>query len=160
MRAQKGFSVVELLIAIAIMLVISAIAIPGVLRSRVAANESLAVSSVRQIDVAETAYSATYSGGYASALAQLGPPSGNHVKPGPAASGMLDSVLGCATQPCVNAGYGFAIDTPHAKPVTSYHVVAVPLHPGLTGSRGFCDDQTHHLFFDPEGNSNCTQKME
>jgi prepilin-type N-terminal cleavage/methylation domain-containing protein len=160
MRAQNGFSIVELLIAIAIMLVMSAIAIPGVLRSRIAANESGAVGSMHQIDVAQTAYAATYpAGSYATALAQLGPPAGNHPK-GPAASGMLDSVLGCAAQPCFHAGYAFALETSHPKPVPSFHLIAMPLHPGLTGGRGFCDDQTHTLLYDPQGNANCTQRME
>jgi prepilin-type N-terminal cleavage/methylation domain-containing protein len=161
MRAEKGFSVIELLIAIAIILVLTAIAIPSLLRSRVAANESLAVGAMRQIDTAETAYASTYpASGYANSLTQLGPPVGNNAKVSASAAGMLDSVLGCSLQPCVRDSYGFAIDAPRTTPATNYRSIAMPIHPGISGGRGFCDDQTHHMTYDPDGNAHCTKKME
>jgi type IV pilus assembly protein PilA len=160
MRVQRGFSVIELLIAIAIILVMCAIAIPGLLRSRVAANESLALTSMRQIDTAQTAYAATYSAGYANSLAQLGPPRGINDKVSPTAAGLLDSVLGCSSQPCIRSSYGFALATPHGTPTPSYRSIAMPLHPGITGGRGFCNDQSHHMLYDPDGNAHCTKKLE
>jgi type IV pilus assembly protein PilA len=69
MLKQKGFSLIELLIVVAIILIIAAIAIPNLLRARIAANESSAVSSVRTINTAEITFQASYPTlGYASTL--------------------------------------------------------------------------------------------
>jgi prepilin-type N-terminal cleavage/methylation domain-containing protein len=159
MRAQHGFSFIELLIAIAIILVISAIAIPGLLHSHVAANESQAVSTLRQIDIAQSAYSTAYGNGYAAALALLGPPV-ETTKVSSNSAGMLDRQLGCASQPCIRAGYGFEVDAPKIRPVRSYRTVAMPLRPGISGGRGFCDDQSHRLMFDPDGQTNCHDSVQ
>src|SRR5438094_8975810 len=74
MPKQKRFSLIELLIVVAIILIIAAIAIPNLLRARIAANEASAVSSLRTINTAEVTYSTTYpTVGYAATLAALGP---------------------------------------------------------------------------------------
>ena len=71
MKKQKGFSLIELLIVVAIILIIAAIAIPNLLRSKMAANEASAVGSVRSINTAEVAYSTAYPNiGYSSAVRQ------------------------------------------------------------------------------------------
>ncbi len=159
-RKQKGFSLIELLIVVAIILIIAAIAIPNLLRSKMAANEASAVGSVRTILTASVTYSSTYDNGFPPTLAALAPPAAP-----PATcdnSGLIDPVVANATTAATaKSGYyftysGFSPLATAAKGCTNPGVQAMavdaqPAIVGTTGQRSFCTDQTGVIRFDPTG---------
>lgn len=156
---RRGFSLIELLIVVAIILVIAAIAIPNMLKARMSANEASAISSIRAINTAQVTYSVTYPGiGYADDLAKLGAPANGNVSP--ANAGLLDWVLGCPQQPCPKSGYRFSIVNVTGTPPTGYSVIGVPQQVGSTGQRGFCSDKMNPLLADMSGGSNCTVPLQ
>jgi len=160
MRRQHGFSLIELLIVVAIILALAAMAIPNLLRSKMSANEASAVSSLRAIANAQTSYSMTYGHiGYADQLTKLAdPPAGQSIDPNHA--GIIDWVLGCSAQPCVKAGYNFSIINTSGIPISSYTAVGTPQLQGRTGRRGFCCDQGAAITYDPAGGTACSLPLE
>jgi len=134
--ASRGFSLIELLIVVAIILIIAAIAIPNLLRARMAANESSAASSVRQISRAEMAYYAAYPDkGYADALINLSGPEVN-CQPTVTSACLLDTSLSSGQK----SGYNFLATgaLPSGPMNTAFVVGAAPITYESSGSREFC----------------------
>jgi type IV pilus assembly protein PilA len=133
---RSGFSLIELLIVVAIILIIAAIAIPNLLRARIAANESSAAASVRSIATAEVAYNAAYPTlGYAAALTNLGGPAAA-CSPSSTTACIIDSVLSNGTK----SGYTFLAAGFAVAGGTNDTFVAssAPASFNLTGVRNFC----------------------
>lgn len=141
---QHGFSLIELLVVVAIILIVAAIAIPNLIRAKVAANEGSAVTSIRSIDTAEIAYNATYNIGYAT-LAQLG---------GPGLGCTASSTTACLLDPVITSGTknGYTVAaTPGSAGNTTFVDSATPILVGVTGQRTFCSDQNGLIRFDAAG---------
>jgi len=139
-KNTRGFSLIELLIVVAIILIIAAIAIPNLLRSRIAANQASAVGSLRTINTAEITYASTYNNGYSPDLISLGPGTGGN--PTASMAGLLDSVLAGGSKSGYNFAYTASVPTSPATRIDTYTATASPSTVGTTGSNFYFTDMS------------------
>jgi type IV pilus assembly protein PilA len=148
MKKQKGFSLIELLIVVGIILIIAAIAIPNLIKSRMAANESSAVGSLRALTTAEIAYATACPNlGFTNSLLQLGP--AGTVCPGGA--NQIDNLLATGTK----SGYRMAITNVVGLPANTFNVKADPVSTS-SGTRHFFVDETGVIRYNPAAAASVT----
>jgi type IV pilus assembly protein PilA len=134
---QRGFSLIELLIVVTIILIIAAIAIPKVLSAKIQANEAAAIVTLHTLNANALMYSNSY-GSFPHAVSDMGP-GGAGTAPSPAAADLIDSSLASG----VKSGYKFTLKVVATDPagnVDSYTISATPVTPGSTGQRSFFTD--------------------
>jgi prepilin-type N-terminal cleavage/methylation domain-containing protein len=156
-QSDRGFSLIELLIVVAIILIIAAIAIPNLLRSRMAANQASAVANLRTISTASVSYWVTYSNGYPPSLATLG---------GAGATATCDAAIlvdeTVTNAPNQKSGFQFAYSGNQGNVTSSpascsnpgfngYLTTAAPLTVGVSGNMSYCSSEPGIIHFDTTG---------
>ena len=133
-RKQAGFSLIELLIVVAIILIIAAIALPNLMVARMSANEASAVQSLRTIQSAETAYATTFPNvGFSATLTQISGASNSGCSASSAQACLIDNVLASGNK----NGYVIIWSGDGLTPSVSYNINADPSVRGSSGRRSF-----------------------
>jgi prepilin-type N-terminal cleavage/methylation domain-containing protein len=150
MKRSRGFTLIELLMVVAVLLIVTAIAVPNFLQSRLRANEASAVASVRVITTAAVTYSSNYPDlGYPALLKTLG-----GVEPctaSPMTACLIEDILAQGTK----EGYVFVWTGDRKTPSDAFALTATPQSVGSSGQRMFCSNQAAQIYFDPSG-AGCT----
>ncbi len=144
-KPPNGFSLIELLIVVAIILIIAAIAIPNLIRARISANEASAVTSIHAVNTAEITYSSIFPlTGYSANLTSLGPGGGCNT---PAAACIIDATLASGTK----SGYTFTYVqiVGGGPPASGYTLNVDPINRGITGQRSFYSDEGNATHYNP-----------
>lgn len=161
-EAQAGFSLVELLIVMSIILILITLAIPGYEHVHIKADQTSALASVRMLNSMEAEYNSNFpSHGYACSLATLGGKTGAGTPTAESAQLIPDDLASGA-----KSGYNFVISNCSKNTVNnqdqynSYQVTATPISVGRSGNNGYCSDESGQIRFDPKGGSNCTDLLQ
>lgn len=155
MKKNKGFSLIELLIVVAIILIIAAIAIPNLLRARIAANEASAAASVRTLNTAQVSYLSTYpSIGFANVLTDLG--GTTCMPPNSTSACLIDTVLASGQKD----GYRFRLRGVTGTPASTYQFIALPRVPNQTGVRYFCSFADGVVRYDTSAIATCDNSIQ
>jgi type IV pilus assembly protein PilA len=159
---EQGFTLVELLIVMSVILILMVMAIPAMQKTIIKANETSAIASVRMINSQEGEYASSYpQHGFACSLTALGGKPGSGT-PTPEAAQLIADDLASGNK----SGYTFTITgctkstINNVDQYNSYTINAVPNSVGHTGNRGFCTDENGQIRYDPKGGTNCTELLQ